>query len=310
MINFKNVRVIYQSESDTDSENIEPYPIIQLNKKIKKGDIVNFEYPIIIDEDYLRSYIDEKNSQNGTYYNLDLRIRLNDGTAKLYSKYITVWNDQQGKYESKGSISFSNATGDEGEIVLQRDSFFENLITGFKWNYDSTGTIERIISHTALRYTIMRFMYSEEINKLKGIISESGQIEKTIDYQEKWTTLPQLISYARSLITQNSNMINQVTLEYDKKPNLKLGDIILIDKPGFYIQGKFAVKDINYTYNNELDEKWIVTVKGSDLISSYIDLFRPEEKEENQKSIDTVILSEFVEEQINEVHSIELEQGD
>ena len=104
VINFKNVRVIYQSESDTDSENIEPYPIIQLNKKIKKGDIVNFEYPIIIDEDYLRSYIDEKNSQNGTYYNLDLRIRLNDGTAKLYSKYITVWNDQQGKYDKSGNI--------------------------------------------------------------------------------------------------------------------------------------------------------------------------------------------------------------
>ena len=310
VINFKNVRVIYQSESDIDSENIEPYPIIQLNKKIKKGDIVNFEYPVIIDEDYLRSYIDEKNSQNGTYYNLDLRIRLNDGTAKFYSKNITVWNDQQGKYESNGSISFSNDTGDEGEIVLQRDSFFENLITGFKWNCDNTGTIERIISYTALRYTTMRFMYSAEINKLKGIISESGQIEKTIDYQEKWTTLPQLISYARSLITQNSNTINQVTLECDKNPNLKLGDIISIDKQGFYIQGKFAVKDINYTYNNELDEKWIVIAKSSDLISSYIDLFRPEEKEENQKSIDTVILSEFVEEQIKEVHSIELEQNE
>ena len=141
---------------------------------------------------------------------MDLRIRLNDGTAKFYSKNITVWNDQQGKYERNGSISFINDTGEE----------------------------------------------------------------------------------------------------YDKKPNLKLGDIISIEKPGFYIQGKFAVKDINYTYNNELDEKWIVTVKSSDLISSYIDLFRPEEKEENQKSIDTVILSEFVEEQINEVHSIELEQGD
>lgn len=310
VINFKNVRVIYQSESDIDSENIEPYPIIQLNKKIKKGDIINFEYPIIIDEDYLKTYIDEKNSQNGTYYNLDLKIRLNDGTAKFYSKYITVWNDQQGKYESNGSISFSNDTGDEGEIVLQRDSFFENLITGFKWNCDNTGTIERIISYTALRYTTMRFMYSAEINKLKGIISKSGQIEKTIDYQEKWTTLPQLISYARSLITQNSNTINQVTLECDKKPNLKLGDIISIDKQGFYIQGKFAVKDINYTYNNELDEKWIVIAKSSDLISSYIDLFRPEEKEENQKSIDTVILSEFVEEQIKEVHSIELEQNE
>ena len=308
VINFKNVRLIYPSQSEFNSTKIELYPIVTLGKKIKKGDVINFDCPIIIDEDYLKNYIVEQNNQDGSYYNLNLWIKLDNGNFKTYSISVDVSNEQQGAYESIGSISFSNDNGEEGEIVLQRDSFYQNLITGFKWNYDGNGTIELITSHTALRYTTMRFMYSAEINKLKGVISESGQIEKTIDYQEKWTTLPQLIKYARSLITQNSNTINQVILEYDQNPDLELGNIIIIDRPQFYIQGKFAVKDIKYTYNNELDEKWTITVKSSDLVSSYIDLFRPEEKEENKKSIDTVILSEFVEEQINEVHSIEVEQ--
>lgn len=154
----------------------------------------------------------------------------------------------------------------------------------------------------------MRFMYSAEINKLKGIVSDSGQIEKTIDYNETWTTLTQLISYARSLMVQNSNTVNQVAIEYDIDPQLKIGDIIEINAPSFYIQAKFAVKDITYKYKNELEQNWKITVKNSDLISSYIDMFRPAEQEENEDTINTIIISEFVEEQINEVHITELEK--
>ena len=154
----------------------------------------------------------------------------------------------------------------------------------------------------------MRFMYSAEINKLKGIVSDSGQIEKTIDYNETWTTLTQLISYARSLMVQNSNTVNQVAIKYDVDPQLKIGDIIEINAPSFYIQSKFAVKDITYTYKNELEQNWQITVKNSDLISSYIDMFRPSEQEENEDTINTVIISEFIEEQINEVHITELEK--
>ena len=211
------------------------------------------------------------------------------------------------KYVTSGSITYSSDDGDEGEVVLQKDSFFSNLITGFKWNGGEKAAIVRIRSDTALRYTTMRFMYSAEIEKLKGIISESGQIEKTIDYNETWTTLTQLISYARSLMTQNSNTVNQVSLEYDIEPNLKIGDVIEINEPDFYIQGKYAVKDISYTYNNEIEQNWQITVKSSDLISSYIDMFRPAEQEESEDTINTVILSEFVEEQINETHTTELE---
>lgn len=190
---------------------------------------------------------------------------------------------------------------------MQRDNFFSNLITGFKWNLDDTVAIEQIGSKTALRYTTMRFMYSAEINKLKGIISESGQIEKTVDYNEKWTSLPQLISYARSLMIQNSNIVNQVSLEYDINPKLKIGDIVEINEPNFYIQGKFAVKDINYSFSNEIEQNWKITVKSTDLISTYIDMFRPAEQEESEDTINTVILSEFIEEKINETHDIEID---
>ena len=51
-------------------------------------------------------------------------------------------------------------------------------------------------------------------------------------------------SYARSLMTQNSNVVNQVSLEYDINPNLKVGDTVEIDEPGFYIQGKFIFPNI------------------------------------------------------------------
>lgn len=109
---------------------------------------------------------------------------------------------------------------------------------------------------------------------------------------------------------QNSNVVNQVSLEYDVNPGLKIGDIVEINEPNFYIQGIFAVKDITYTFNNEIEQNWKLSLKSSDLISTYIDMFRPSEQEESQSAIDTIILSEFIEEQINEVHSLELQNNE
>ena len=190
-------------------------------------------------------------------------------------------------------------------MVLQRDSFFKNLITGFKWNYNANGTIDRLSTVTGLRDTTMRFMYSKEINKLKGIISKTGQIEKTIDYAEKWTTLTQLITYAKSLIVQNSNIVNQVELEYDINQNLKIGDIVEINAPNYFINGKFAVQRIDYTYYNELKQIWKITLKNANILYSYIDLFRPQEVQENEDSLNSIVLSEFIEEVVTETHTFE-----
>lgn len=283
------------------------YPIAKVNKVIKKGDIVEFDNPIIVDEEYLRDYINE-NQEESYYWSFWLQLELSDGKINEYTIGIHNWKESENynKYRTTGNITFSDKEGEEGEIVLQRDNFFTNLITGFKWNIDKTATISRIASDTALRYTTMRFMYSAEINRLKGIISDSGQIERTINFNEKWTTLPQLIDYSRSLIVQNTNIINQVELEFDENPEIKIGDIIEIDEPSFFTKGRFAVKDINYTYCNDLDQTWKVTVKSADLISTYIDMFRPQEQQTPAKTIDSVVLSEFVEEKVMEVHELEI----
>lgn len=312
IINFKNVRLIYSSFVNITNIDNEPYPIIKVNKNIKKGDTITFDNPIIIDEKFLRNYIEEQDNKEQNYYSLWLQIELTNGTVKSYEIKTSTSQSAENynKFIISDGISFSDDDGDEGEVVLQRDNFFSNLITGFKWNYDSSGTITIIASDTTLRYTTMRFMYSAEINKLKGVISTSGQIEKTVDYNEKWISLPQLINYARSLMTQNSKTVNQVTMEYDVNPNLKIGDIVEIDKPNFYIQGKFAVKDISYTFNNELQQDWQITLKSTDLISTYIDMFRPAQEQESEDNINTVILSEFVEENIKETHDIELNNSE
>lgn len=310
IINFKNVRLIYSTKNTE-------YPIIKNKKVVKKGDIVNFDNPIIIDENTLRNYISEQSDEKKQY--ICLELILYDPNLELEDSYCSIGiNKIQGNYEqydkfvidSSESISFSDDGGEEGDIVLQRDKFFTNLITGFKWNKDAVMTVKQIESDTALRYTTMRFIYSAEINKLKGIISHSGQIEKTVEYNEKWTSLPQLTAYARSLITQNSKTINQVELEYDSNPNLKIGEIVNINEPDFFINGTFAVKNISYTFCNETDQVWKITLKSTDLLSTYIDMFRPAENQENQEKVNTVILSEFVEEQINEKHKLELEQNE
>ena len=313
IINFKNIRLIY-SEKDTSQEDASIYsdyniyPILNLEKNIKKGDIINFDNPIIVNEDTLRQVIDEKYKINGEeYYCLYLFIQKNNNQYETYKIKIKYENNVQGDFTTEGSITYSDNEGEEGTVVLQKDSFFNNLITGFKWNGDNA-VIKDIRSDTALRYTTMKFVYTAEIEKLKGIISDSGQIEKTIDFNEKWTTLNQLVNYARSLMTQNSNAVNTVQLEYDINPNLKVGDIVDIQLPSFYIEGSFAVKEINYTYTNEIEQNWKITLKSADLVSTYIDLFRPTETEETEDKIDTVILNEFIEENIKEVHTTSINQ--
>ena len=45
-------------------------------------------------------------------------------------------------------------------------------------------------------------------------------------------------------------------LNENKFINLNIGDIVEIDAPNFYIQGKFAVKDITYSYYKEYLEEY------------------------------------------------------
>lgn len=305
VINFKNVRIYYSTMSMCDELNnlIEEhdYPLLNLPKKLKKGDTVQFNNPIVVSEDTLRKLREEGEVDDADVASLSIII----GGEEFYIRIET--NEKSAdydKYVTSNNFSFSDDGGEEKTLVLQRDSFFNNLITGFKWNGADNSVVSRIYTGTALRYTTMRFMHSAEINNLKGVISDTGIVEKCIDYQEKWTTTTQLIDYARSLMSSNTKTINQVDLTFDETPNLRIGDIVEIHEPDFYIDGKFAVKEISYKYINDENEEWNIKLKNSDLNSTYIDLFRPAQKQENESKTDTVVLSEYVEETVFEKHEI------
>lgn len=303
VINFRNVRLIYSSVGEN-------YLNTEVGKIIKKGDIVKFDHPIIVDEKTLRNYIDETPNLNRSAYSFNVLLQ-NNNTADTFiaSIYIPLneFHPQYNQYitYTDGSLTFNDDIGEEGDIVLQRDSFFQNLITGFKWNRDEEVEIRRLNSDTALRYITMKFIYSAEIEKLKGIISKTGQIEKTIDINEKWFTLPELTNYARNLMLENKNKVNSVVLKYDENPRLKLGDLVQINLPDFYTDDLFAVTQITYYYKNDLDQYWEITLKNSDIISSYIDIFRPAQAQETEAQDNNLIISEFVEEKIDETHIIE-----
>ena len=100
----------------------------------------------------------------------------------------------------------------------------------------------------------------------------------------------------------NSNQTNILTLEFDKNKNLNIGDVVSINLPKFLTKGNYIITDIVYIYSNV--EIWKITLRSADILENYIDLFREKEKQEINEQIETVIISEYVEEKMNEIHEV------
>lgn len=304
VINIKNARLIYRNSTVVNGGTVTEdggFPIISLPKSIQKGDTVNFNYPVIISKQIAQQILQEKHEEE---YDTIVLLEIVIGTIHLTIFYNQT-TEQLDTTIQNGTVTYSDDEGSEGTLVLQRDNFFNNLITGIKYNGNSTLNITTIYSDSALRYITMKFMHSGEIEKLKGIVSQSGQVEKTIDVNETWYTLQELTNYARSLLIENTNTINTIVLEYDQNQDLEIGDLIEINLPNFYTQGSFVVTGIDYIYYNELHQIWKITVQQSDIISSYIDIFRPTQSQETESQDASLVISEFIEEEINEIHIIE-----
>lgn len=294
VINIKNARVIYSVYSSEEVSN--DFEVLSLPKTIKKGDIIEFNYPIVLSLQYLKMLKEEHKSASSIPL---IYLTINNEVFSIY------YNLGYETFEYNGSFTFSDSDGEEGDIVLQRDSFFTNLITGFKWNGSEQAIITYASSYSALRYSKVKFMNSEEIEKLKGVISQSGQIEKTVDAHETWFTNQSLLDYARNLLIKNTNDINTVNLAYDIDYNLEVGDIVKIELPKFYVSGKYAITKIRYIYNSEYDQLWEITLKKSELLDLYINIFRPNESLNNDERQDSLIISEYVTEGVEEIHEIE-----
>jgi hypothetical protein len=148
-------------------------------------------------------------------------------------------------------------------------------------------------------------MHSSEIEKLKGVISKSGQIEKVVDAEETWFTDKSLSEYARNLLIKDTNNINTIKLLYDYDHNFNLGDIIEINLPAFYCVGLYAITEIKLIDKSRTVRQFELTLKNSNLVSSYIDMFRPKHSDTDSENVDSLVVSDYVEEGVNEIHVIE-----
>lgn len=297
VLNVKNARVYVGSSYfsyDPESNNKR----LTQATKLKKGDTIDFAYPVDISEDTIRKRIakDTKNLGGGSYsafylgtnsVSASISIDTTEG-ATNYNKYVITDN-----------IGFDNE--DNKMFILKRDNFFKNLIVGLTYKGENELTIDTLMA-TALEYKKLKLVDSQEIEKNKGKISASGVIEKTIDMNGRWFFDTELIDEARSMMSVNSNQTNIVKLEFDYDHSLKMGNIIFLDLPNFFTQGNFIITDITYTKSTI--GKWLITLRSSDVLENYIDLFREKQAQESDEQEFSVMFAEYIEEKINEKHEV------
>lgn len=292
VINVKNARVYFDSFYYSHYENnLNNKPLFDA-RNLEEGDSIDFKYPIDISENTIRTIKNSDNNASGLqeYKNFYIQFDNND------SYYIGLSDDT---FVISEGISFSD--DEKSVITLKRDEFFKNLIVGFTYNGNST-TVSTIRSRTALEYRTMKFINSQEIEVNKGKITPSGVIEKTVDMNERWFFIDDLVTEVRSLMYNNSNQTNILTLEFDENKNIKIGDVVSANLPKFLIKGDYIVTDITYTHSSV--DNWKITLRSADVLENYIDLFRQKEKQEINEQIETVIISEYLEERMNEIHEV------
>lgn len=297
IINFKNVRLFYDSEPIRFKGNL--YPTVKVPKIVSAGNEVVFDNPVVVNEETLKARLQELKEEDSSITRVyGLFIENNSTTYSIYY-------DEGTGYKVSNNIRYStDGDSESGKIILNVDSFYSNLVTGFTWNGTSTATFISIYSNTGLRMTDIKYMNSAEVEKQKGIISDSGIVEKIVDLNEKWMSINEVLNYGESLIVNNSNEVNEVQITVDKDPNIFFGEVIKINLPQFYTVGRYAVTGIDIFYNRGYTE-WKITAKKWDALSNYYDIFRNPEKEENYESTNNFTFVEYVEqEQILETHEM------
>lgn len=296
IINLKNARIFYN--------------IFQNNVSItmKKGDTLEFENPVDISYETAKR-LNADNFFAGTEMAVDnLRVFIDDSSEA----YVTSGLNTSG--EIKDGINYKNIgkTDDENKMfTLVMDSMFTNLATGLKYNGENNITITSIFSETALRYSTVKLINWHEIEISKGKITQTGQIEKTIDANEKWFTVQEAINFIRNKFIENNKTTNQIILVLDKDNNIEIGDRIEINLPELYTVGNFIVTDIKQSKTGNNPVNYTIELRNTAVTENYANLFQDElTSEEQTNQIDTEYIVEYAEEEtIVESHTIEQDTG-
>lgn len=200
-------------------------------------------------------------------------------------------------------VVYNDGDTENATLILERDSFFKNLITGMQWK-GTTQNIRTIESDTMLKYQLFRVTNSNEIYKCSQFLTDSGIIEKTIDVNESWFTYTELVEYCSNLITSNANNTAKVELSFDKDYGLEIGDKIRINRPAFFINGDFVITEINETQSHYDSYNCQIVAQNNKLQANYIDIFRKSISEENEAKYDSINVIEYASDEIIENYGV------
>lgn len=304
VINVKNARVYYDSITYKYTDQEEAInSLFEAKKIIKKGETINFSYPVDISEETIRKRIEFEKYQT-ILYALKISGTTRNNTYKELSISFTNIEElpEYNQYLLSNNISFDEKA-DEKDFVLHRDNFFPTLITGMTYNGEEDLVINDIRSNTVLKHSTMKFIHSQEIEINKGKITESGIIEKVVNMNDRWFFMQDLVDEVRNLMTNISNQANILKLEFDKDYNLELGNLVKINLPNFFAVGDYIITDINKSFEKKV-RNWKVTLRSSDVFDNFIDLFREKQTQEIDEQVKSIIISEYVEEKVTEVHEV------
>lgn len=282
VVNFVNVRThITGSIEIYDDFDYGYYPLFD-NRVINNGDEIKFNYPI----DLLR---DE-------YYEI---LQIYDDN---YNQKLDIYYDRNNNLVIPSDVTISDSYSTDNTWVLVRDSFFDNLIVGLKYN-GTAFNVENIYTTAGLIWAKVKVQNNVEINKNKGIISQSGIVEKQIDMNEQWKEYDELLEIANSYIKINSSRADTVKLNVDEDINLNIGDTIKINKDDFLLNDTYIVTDKSSIYDNNV-KKWNYTLKNTNILENYVDLFRASESQEVEDKMINLITSDYIEESIQEKYEV------
>lgn len=299
VVNFTNVRLYV--ESYYDSEESEGYYPLFSPRTIKNGDEIVFNQPFDISEK--AAYMMGEENYFGIKNVFYLFGKKNNSNTDLLIdlRYL------KGNFMYDDNVTFSDSYSEESEWVLVRDSFFKNLIVGLKYNGNDSIEITSVSSYTSLVWANVKVQNQAEINKSKNIVSATGIVERKVDMNEQWKTYKELIKIADSYIKTDPSRADTVKIKVDEKIDLSIGDTIKIDKEDFLINDLYIVTDKTSVLESNY-YTWEYTLKSTNILDNYVDLFRAKEQETNEKTIN-LVTSDYIEEEIIEKYEVSINES-
>ena len=309
VVNFTNLRlytisrILRQEYTDPQTSETTSYykkynPITSATE-INSGDEIEFDIPFDITiSNYLRVKDTFSTGTISSNYILIIQYYVNDPT-QTETASISVSDNE---LVLTNNISIEDGYSTSNDWVLVRDVFFKNLIVGLKYNGNSNIKIYELSCINALMWSKFKVIDNGEVYKNKGIISQTGIVEKQIDMKEQWKFYDEVINIANSYIKKNISGVEQVKLNMDEDNNLDIGDTIRINKKDFLINDVYIITDKNILYEDNVTI-WQYTLKNTNILENYVDLFRASEQEIEDKEY-YLITANYSEDTIKEAYEV------